>query len=146
LGRFYEESSLRNAGGDGDPGPTHPKVFRLRANGARPEISVSSEEFSFNFDRRVFAVRGKAVHLTPKEVEVLGQLVANHDWPISHRRLLQAVWGAGYGDETQLLRVIINQLRKKIEADPARPRYIQTEPWVGYRFVLPENARITNRQ
>jgi two-component system KDP operon response regulator KdpE len=137
---------MRSPGGSGNSGLSPQKVFRLRANGARPEVSVSSKEFSFNFDRRVFAVRGKAVHLTPKEVEVLGQLVANHDWPISHRRLLQEVWGAGYGDETQLLRVVINQLRKKIEPDPARPRYIQTEPWVGYRFVLPEDARITNRQ
>src|SRR5579862_3135711 len=137
---------MRSPGGSWHPGPSPQRVFRLRANGARQEASVSSREFSFNFDRRVFAVRGKAVHLTPKEVEVLGQLVANHDWPISHRRLLQAVWGAGYGDETQLLRVVINQLRKKIEPDPARPRYIQTEPWVGYRFVLPEDARITNRQ
>jgi len=137
---------MRSPGRSGNSGPSPQKVFRLRVNGARPEASVSSKEFSFNFDRRVFAVRGKAVHLTPKEVEVLGQLVANHDWPISHRRLLQAVWGAGYGDETQLLRVVINQLRKKIEPDPARPRYIQTEPWVGYRFVLPEDARITNRQ
>lgn len=135
---------MRNGGGE--VGQSQQKVWRLRGSGARPEISVSSKEFSFNFDRRVFAVRGKAVHLTPKEVEVLYQLVANHDWPISHRRLLEAVWGAGYGDETQLLRVVINQLRKKIEADPARPKYIQTEPWVGYRFVLPENARITSRQ
>jgi two-component system, OmpR family, KDP operon response regulator KdpE len=135
---------MRNGGGE--VRQSQQKVVRLRASGARPEISVSSKEFSFNFDRRVFAVRGKAVHLTPKEVEVLSQLVANHDWPISHRQLLQAVWGSGSGDETQLLRVVINQLRKKIESDPAKPKYIQTEPWVGYRFVLPENARITSRQ
>jgi two-component system KDP operon response regulator KdpE len=135
---------MRNGGGE--VGQSQQKVWRLRASGATPEISVSSKEFSFKFDRRVFSVRGRAVHLTPKEVEVLCQLVANHDWPISHRQLLQAVWGAGYGGETQLLRVVINQLRKKIEADPARPKYIQTEPWVGYRFVLPENARITSRQ
>ena len=54
-----------------------------------------------------------------------------------HRRLLQAVWGPDYGDETEYLRVFINQLRKKVEPDPGRPRYILTEPWLGYRFERP---------
>ena len=81
-------------------------------------------------------MRGEAVHLTPKEFELLRQLVTNRGKPISHRRLLQAVWGPDYGEETESLRVVINQLRKKIEADPAKPKHILTEPWVGYRFVL----------
>ena len=66
--------------------------------------------------------------------------------PISHRRLLQAVWGPDYGEETEFLRVVINQLRKKIEPDPAKPKYILTEPWVGYRFVLPIEARGGSRE
>ena len=74
------------------------------------------------------------VRLTPKEFELLRQLVANQGKPIGHRRLLQAVWGPDYGEETEYLRVFINQLRKKIEPDPRHPRYIHTEPWVGYRF------------
>jgi two-component system KDP operon response regulator KdpE len=53
---------------------------------------------------------------------------------LTHRRILQSVWGPAYGEETENLRVVINQLRKKIESDPAQPRYIRTEPWVGYRF------------
>jgi two-component system KDP operon response regulator KdpE len=63
--------------------------------------------------------------------------VANQGKPLTHRRLLQAVWGPDYGEETDSLRVVINQLRKKLEADPARPKYIVTEPWVGYRFQPP---------
>jgi two-component system KDP operon response regulator KdpE len=82
-------------------------------------------------------VRGTAVHLTPKEYDVLKYLVGNQGKPLTHRRLLQAVWGPDYGNETENLRVVINQLRKKIEVDPARPKYIVTEPWVGYRFQSP---------
>jgi two-component system KDP operon response regulator KdpE len=55
--------------------------------------------------------------------------------PVTHRELLQAVWGPDYGDEPEYLRVFINQVRKKIEANPSKPKIILTEPWVGYRFV-----------
>ena len=71
---------------------------------------------------------------TPKEFDLLRHLVASQGKPLEHRRLLQAVWGPDYGDETEYLRVFINQLRKKIEPDPAHPKYIHTDPWVGYRF------------
>ena len=81
------------------------------------------------------------MHLTPKEFDVLKELVTHRGKPISHRRLLQAVWGPDYGEETELLRVVINQLRKKIERDPAKPKFLLTEPWVGYRFVLPADAQ-----
>ena len=87
-------------------------------------------------------MKGQAVRLTPKEFELLRHLVANQGKALAHRRLLQAVWGPDYGDETEYLRVFINQLRKKIEPDPQNPRYIHTEPWVGYRFEPPaEKAR-----
>lgn len=95
----------------------------------------ATKELAIDFESRVVTVRGHDVHLTPKEFEVLKMLVANVGKPLSHRRLLQAVWGPEYGEETENLRVVINQLRKKIESDPARPKYILTEPWVGYRFV-----------
>jgi two-component system KDP operon response regulator KdpE len=85
-------------------------------------------------------VSGEEVHLAPKEFEVLKQLIANQGKPLTHRRLLQAVWGPDYGEETENLRVVINQLRKKIEKDPARPKYIHTEPWVGYRFAPPKSG------
>jgi two-component system, OmpR family, KDP operon response regulator KdpE len=93
-----------------------------------------SEDLTIDFEKRAVTVEGAAVRLTPKEFELLRQLVANPGKALGHRRLLQAVWGPDYGDETEYLRVFINQLRKKIETDPRNPRYIHTEPWVGYRF------------
>jgi len=104
-------------------------------------VTVASKEFNLDFSARDFSVRGKAVHLTPKESDVLKELVRNHGKPISHRRLLQAVWGPDYGEQTEYLRVVVNQLRKKIEADSSRPKFLLTEPWIGYRFVLPRDAR-----
>ena len=96
--------------------------------------SFVSKDLTIDFASRQVTVRDQSVHLTPKEYEVLKHLVTNQGKPLTHRRLLQAVWGPDYGDESESLRVVINQLRKKIEANPARPKYIVTEPWVGYRF------------
>jgi len=99
-----------------------------------------TKDLTIDFSSRQLTVRGRDVHLTPKEFDVLKYLVADIGKPLSHRRLLQAVWGPEYGEETENLRVVINQLRKKIESDPARPKYILTEPWVGYRFQAPKPA------
>jgi two-component system KDP operon response regulator KdpE len=112
-----------------------------RSVGDEADEAVTSRELNLDFEKRVITVRGKQVHLTPKEFELLRHLVANAGKPVSHRRLLQAVWGPDYGEETESLRVVVNQLRKKIEVDPAEPKYILTEPWVGYRFVLPDDGR-----
>jgi two-component system KDP operon response regulator KdpE len=114
-------------------------LARIRAalRRAAPEESTpafAAKDFSVDFASRQVTVRGEAVHLTPKEFEVLKMLAVHQGKPLTHRRLLQAVWGPDYGDETENLRVVINQLRKKIESDPARPKYILTEPWVGYRL------------
>jgi two-component system KDP operon response regulator KdpE len=99
-----------------------------------------SKELSIDFERRLVTARGQEIHLTPKEFDVLKHLVANLGKPLTHRRLLQSVWGPDYGEETENLRVVINQLRKKIESNPAHPKFILTEPWVGYRFQ-PEKTR-----
>ncbi len=96
--------------------------------------SFVSKDLTIDFEARQMTVRDRIVHLTPKEYDVLKHLVANQGKPLTHRRILQSVWGPDYGEETENLRVVINQLRKKIETDPARPKYIVTEPWVGYRF------------
>ena len=85
--------------------------------------------------RRVVA-KDHEIRLTPKEFDLLHYLVVNPNIPIPHARLLQAVWGPDYGDQVQYLRVFVNQLRKKIEPDPSHPRYILTEPWVGYKFSI----------
>jgi two-component system KDP operon response regulator KdpE len=117
-------------------------MARIRAalRRAAPEETTPpylSDELSIDFEKRHVTLAGNPVRLTPKEFELLRQLVANQGKAQGHRRLLQAVWGPDYGDETEYLRVFINQLRKKIEPDPRNPRYIHTEPWVGYRFEPP---------
>jgi two-component system KDP operon response regulator KdpE len=115
---------------------------QLRRSAKATDITIISKELRCDFQKRIVSVRGQPVHLTPKEFDLFRELVSHYDMPISHRRLLQAVWGPDYGEETESLRVVINQLRRKIEADPTKPKYILTEPWVGYRFVLPSDARV----
>ena len=109
------------------------------------ENAFVAKDFSVDFETRIVTVRGREVHLTPKEFELLRHLVLNAGKPLTHRRLLQAVWGPDYGDEPEYLRVMVNQLRKKIESDPARPKLILTEPWVGYRFQAQREAKAAKR-
>ena len=91
-----------------------------------------------DFQARRVLVRGEQLHLTPKEFDLLRYLVMNPGRAIPHRELLQAVWGPDYGDQVEYLRVFIKQLRRKIEEKPDKPVHLLTEPWVGYRFELPE--------
>ncbi len=109
-----------------------------RHTAAEAVPKFDSKELSVDFEARRVMAFGEVVHLAPKEFEVLRELIANQGKPVSHRRLLQSVWGPEYGEETENLRVVINQLRKKIEKDSAQPKYILTEPWVGYRFQGPK--------
>ena len=99
--------------------------------------SFVSSELEIDFDTRRVTLNGNGVRLTPKEFDLLKFLVDHHNKPIPHRKLLQTVWGPDYGDEVEYLRVFINQLRKKIEPVPSKPKYLLTEPWVGYRFATP---------
>jgi two-component system KDP operon response regulator KdpE len=108
--------------------------------------AVVTKDLKIDFESRSVVAGGADVHLTPKEFELLRHLVANQGKPLSHRRLLQAIWGPDYGDETEYLRVTVNQLRKKIEPEPSRPKYILTEPWVGYRFVLAREGNGKSRK
>jgi two-component system KDP operon response regulator KdpE len=117
------------------------RALLRRAADEKDAGALVSQELSFDFERRTILVRGRPVHLTPKEFAVLKELVVAEGRPLSHRRLLQAVWGPDYGEETESLRVVINQLRKKIELHPSKPKFIHTEPWVGYRFNAPADAR-----
>ncbi len=91
-----------------------------------------------DFDARQVTSRGRHVHLTPKEFDLLRYLAAHANKVLTHRELLQAVWGPDYGDQVDYLRVVVNQLRKKIETKPSAPAYLLTEPWVGYRLHLPD--------
>ena len=98
--------------------------------------SVQVGDLQINLLLRRVVANDREIRLTPKEFDLLHYLVVNPNLPIPHARLLQAVWGPDYGDQVQYLRVFVNQLRKKIEPDPSHPRYILTEPWVGYKFAL----------
>ncbi len=110
-----------------------------RAVPTESEPSFVSPDLTIDFEKRAVTVKGQPVRLTPKEFDLLRHLVANQGKALPHRRLLQAVWGPDYGDETEYLRVFINQLRKKIEPSPQHPQYIHTEPWIGYRFDPPKD-------
>jgi two-component system, OmpR family, KDP operon response regulator KdpE len=96
-----------------------------------------------DFDAREVSARGRHVRLTPKEFELLRYLASHANKVVSHRQLLQAVWGPDYGDQVDYLRVVVNQLRKKIEPRPANPIHLLTEPWVGYRLVVPADEHPT---
>jgi two-component system KDP operon response regulator KdpE len=90
----------------------------------------------FDMDRRVVRVAGDEVHLTPHEYRLLQVLIKHAGKVLTHRQLLNEVWGPNQIDQAQYLRVYIAQLRRKLESDPARPKHLQTEPGVGYRLVV----------
>lgn len=96
---------------------------------------LSVGDVTIDIDERRVAIGAKEIRLTPKEFDVFRYLVSNAGKVVTHRALLQTVWGWESTDQTEYLRVFINQLRRKIETDAGHPRYIITEPWVGYRFV-----------
>jgi two-component system KDP operon response regulator KdpE len=104
------------------------------ASGAASGALVRIGELTLDLERRLVTVSGQPVHLTPTEYEVLKYLAANMGKVVTHHTLLHAVWGPSYEAEAHYLRVFINQLRRKIEPDPSRPRYLITEPGIGYRL------------
>jgi len=113
----------------------------LRRSSAEQRLPrIETSELTVDLDMRMVTVRGDSVHLTPKEFDVLRLLVTQEGRPVTHRKILQIVWGPEYGEETEPIRVVIRQLRKKIEKDPAHPRYILTEPSIGYMFQSPTDA------
>ena len=96
-------------------------------------------QLAIDFATRTVSNGATTTHLTPKELDLLRYLTQHANEAVSHRELLQAVWGPDYGDQVDYLRVFIMNLRRKMEVNPERPKYITTEPWVGYRFNgLPE--------
>lgn len=110
----------------------------LRQGKARPEDAgpLTAGEVTIDLERRRVLKAGQPVRLTPKEYEVLARLARDAGKVIGHRDLLTVVWGAAHAEDTQYLRVVIGQLRHKLEADPAQPSLIQTEPAVGYRLAV----------
>jgi two-component system KDP operon response regulator KdpE len=109
----------------------------------RPQILRSEDgHLSMNVTARQVRVGEQEVRLTPTEFELLRQLMLYAGKVLTHRSLLQAVWGPEYGEEADYLRVYVRQLRRKVEAEPSRPRYIITEPGIGY--VFRGNVEIVN--
>ena len=98
---------------------------------------LALEGVEIDLSSRQVTVRGRTSRLTAKEFDLLSYFLIRPNKTISHRELLQAVWGPDYGEELEYLRVFINRLRKKIEPDPSNPRFLVTDAWAGYRFHLP---------
>jgi two-component system KDP operon response regulator KdpE len=99
---------------------------------------VQLGEIEIDFEARQVTSSKGPIRLTPTEFELLSYLVAHANKSIGHRELLRAIWGPDYGGENEYLRVFINHLRKKLERTPAKPKYLLTDPWVGYRLHLPK--------
>jgi len=116
-------------------------LARVRATLRRSPTSSTEDEvvldighFHLDFASRGVSVNGRDIHLTPKEFELLAHLIRHAGKVLTHRKLLTAIWGGNFAEQTEYLRVFIGQLRKKVEPDPGSPIYILTEPWIGYRF------------
>jgi two-component system KDP operon response regulator KdpE len=116
-------------------------LARLRAALRRAEPGtmaagpIERGDIQIDVDLHRVTRRGEEVHLTPKEFDLLLFFAQHPGRVLTHRAVLRAIWGPNAVNQPEHLRVLVASLRKKIEPDPSRPRYIQTEPWVGYRFV-----------
>jgi two-component system KDP operon response regulator KdpE len=113
-------------------------VLRRTAASAEPVITL--DELVVDLEKRAVTMRGQPVHLTPHEFDLLRVLAINAGKLLTHRTLLEEVWGPAYIGESNLLHVNVSQLRRKIEPDRARPRYLLTEPGAGYRLVDPSES------
>jgi two-component system KDP operon response regulator KdpE len=110
---------------------------RLRIDDANEPTLLQAGDLMLDLNRRLLCRQGELVHLTPTEFELLALLMRNQGTPVTHTKLLRSVWGPEYGTELDYLRSFVKTLRQKIEDDPAKPKYIVTEPWLGYRFCDP---------
>ncbi len=114
-------------------------ALRQRSTGRELEV-IRTAHLNLDFTRRVMEKDGREIHLSRREYELLRELARHADHVLTHGQLLRAVWGKGHVEDTAYLRVYINQLRQKLEADPSRPRLILTEPGVGYRLKITEDV------
>jgi len=144
VGEEQEKVAALDAGADDyveKPFGVEELLARLRAALRRagppggPVLEIG--ELAVDLEKRLVTVQGRAVQLTPHEFGLLRLLAQNEGKLLTHPTILREVWGPAYGDESHYLHVYVSQLRRKIEPDPARPRYVLTEPGVGYRLVNP---------
>ena len=108
-----------------------------RISAQREYPAFVSNDLKIDFEQRTVCARGKVTRLTPNEHELLRLLVENRGKTLKHRKLLQAIWGSHCGSQSEYLRVLVYQLRKKVEFNPRYPKFICTDPWFGYRFEPP---------
>lgn len=109
-------------------------LLRRSAPEQLPETTYEAGDFKLDPQQHQLEVRGKPVHLTPKEFELIRYFLAHPGKVLTHRAILTAVWGSNSAEQPEYLRVFIGNLRKKLEPNPRNPRYLKTEPWIGYRF------------
>jgi two-component system KDP operon response regulator KdpE len=116
------------------------RVALRRVLSERPEAAghLRIGNLTIDYDRRRVLRDNVEIRLTPKELELLSLLARNHDRVLTHRAILKAVWGSNAVEQPEHLWTLVAQLRKKIEPDPANPRYLLSEPWVGYRLATDE--------
>lgn len=112
-------------------------ALRQHPTGAAPQV-IQAGSLKLDFARRLVTRDGSEVHLSKREFELLRVLAAKPDHVLTHQEILKAVWGPAHVEDTAYLRVYVNQLRRKLEDDPAAPIFIVTEPGVGYRFRAPQ--------
>jgi two-component system KDP operon response regulator KdpE len=118
-------------------------IYRRMQHEREEAVEVmEAGDLRLDLDGHSVWLAGVALHLTPKEFELLAFLMRHQGRPVAHTTLLRTIWGPDYGNESHYLRSYVKALRKKIEADPARPEYILTEPRVGYRFQNPVTASL----
>ena len=113
------------------------RVALRRVSGSEGQQTgvLTAGDLTIDYDRRRVLHDDAEIRLTPKEFDLLSLLARNHDRVLTHRVILKAVWGPNAVEQPEHLWTLVAQLRKKIEPDPAHPRYLMSEPWVGYRFV-----------
>ena len=108
---------------------------RVQSSGEAHTGHFQAGDLTIDYGRHRVLVRNSEIRLTPKEFELLSLLARNHDRVLTHRAILKAIWGPNAVEQPEHLWTLIAQLRKKIERDPANPRYLLSEPWVGYRLA-----------
>lgn len=109
-------------------------LLRRSAPPLETESGFEVGDFKIDPEQRLVSVKGTPVHLTPKEFDLMQFLMANRGKVLTHKTILSAVWGSNSTEQPEYLRVFIGALRKKLEENPRTPRYLKTEPWIGYRF------------
>jgi two-component system KDP operon response regulator KdpE len=110
------------------------RALLRRSSAAPQDTAYEAGDFKIDPQQRLIEVSGRPVHLTPKEYDLIQYFLAHRGKVLTHRAILSAIWGSNNSEQPEYLRVFIANLRKKLEPNPRTPKYIKTEPWIGYRF------------